>query len=147
MITYYKILEIDEDADSITIKKSYRILTKKYHPDLNPDDGEVEEKFKQVNQAYEVLGEPKSREKYDDMLRRSRGEKKSTQRNQEPETQEKNTEQESVKFRFDNNKEYFKDFWGFDPDTNEIIRDKIIKDKKKKKQSFGFEEFFNIKKK
>lgn len=62
---YYKILEVDESASQDEIKKSYRKLAKKYHPDLNPDNEEYEEKFKEANEAYEVLSDEEKRKKYD----------------------------------------------------------------------------------
>jgi len=54
---YYKILGIDKNATQEEIKKAYRKLAKKYHPDSNPGDKKAEEKFKEINEAYEVLGD------------------------------------------------------------------------------------------
>ena len=51
---YYEVLEIQKGASDDEIKKAYRKLAKKYHPDLNPDNKEAEMKFKEVNEAYEV---------------------------------------------------------------------------------------------
>ncbi len=62
---YYKILGIDKNASNADIKKSYRRLAKKYHPDLNPNDQKAQEKFKEINEAYEVLGDEDKRKKYD----------------------------------------------------------------------------------
>lgn len=62
---YYKILEIDKDASEEDIKRAYRKLAKKYHPDLNPDDEKAQEKFKEVNEAYEVLGDKEKKKQYD----------------------------------------------------------------------------------
>jgi len=62
---YYKILGVDKGASNAEIKKAYRKLAKKYHPDLNPNDNEAQEKFKDINEAYEVLGDEKKRKKYD----------------------------------------------------------------------------------
>ncbi len=53
---YYKILEVDKNASQDEIKRSFRRLAKKYHPDLHPNDKEAQEKFKEINEAYEVLG-------------------------------------------------------------------------------------------
>ena len=65
-MNYYEILEIDKDADSESIKKAYKKLAKKFHPDLNPDDIELsEEKFKEINEAYHVLIDDSERKKYD----------------------------------------------------------------------------------
>ncbi len=62
---YYKILEIDKNASVEDIKKAYRKLARKYHPDLNPNDTQAKKKFQQVNEANEVLSDPEKRKKYD----------------------------------------------------------------------------------
>lgn len=64
-IDYYKILEIDKNATEADIKKAYRKLARKYHPDLNPNDKEAEKKFKELNEANEVLSHSENRKKYD----------------------------------------------------------------------------------
>jgi curved DNA-binding protein len=65
-IDYYKILEVDKKATEAEIKKAYRKLARKYHPDLNPNDKEAERKFKEINEANEVLSHSDNRKKYDD---------------------------------------------------------------------------------
>ena len=62
---YYKILGIDKSATEADIKKAYRKMARKYHPDLNPNDKEAEKKFKEVNEANEVLSNAENRKKYD----------------------------------------------------------------------------------
>lgn len=64
-IDYYKVLGLSESATEKEIKSAYRKLARKYHPDLNPNDPEAEKKFKQVNEANEVLSDPEKRKKYD----------------------------------------------------------------------------------
>ncbi|MFV5702007.1 DnaJ C-terminal domain-containing protein [Flavobacterium sp. XS2P12] len=65
-IDYYKILEVDKKATEAEIKKAYRKLARKYHPDLNPNDKEAERKFKEINEANEVLSHAENRKKYDE---------------------------------------------------------------------------------
>ena len=64
-IDYYKILGLTKSASEAEIKKSYRKLARKYHPDLNPNDKVAEKKFKEINEANEVLSKPENRKKYD----------------------------------------------------------------------------------
>ena len=64
---YYKILGVDKKASQEEIKKAYRKLAVKYHPDKNPDNKEAEAKFKEANEANEVLGDPAKRKKYDEL--------------------------------------------------------------------------------
>ena len=62
---YYEVLGVDRGADDATLKKAYRKLAKKYHPDVNPGDAEAEKKFKEATEAYSVLSDPEKRKQYD----------------------------------------------------------------------------------
>lgn len=62
---YYEVLGIDRNADEAAIKKAYRALAKKYHPDMNPGDAEAEKKFKEASEAYAILSDPEKRRQYD----------------------------------------------------------------------------------
>jgi len=62
---YYEVLGVDKGADDAAIKKAYRQLAKKYHPDMNPGDQEAEKKFKEASEAYAVLSDPEKRRQYD----------------------------------------------------------------------------------
>jgi DnaJ-class molecular chaperone len=62
---YYKVLGVSKGASADDIKKAFRKLARKYHPDVNPGDKKAEEKFKEINEAYEVLSDPDKRRKYD----------------------------------------------------------------------------------
>src|SRR6478609_2079124 len=64
-IDYYKVLGLDKNATQEDIKKAYRKLARKHHPDLNPNDKEAQRKFQQLNEANEVLSDPEKRRKYD----------------------------------------------------------------------------------
>ncbi|WP_419034323.1 DnaJ C-terminal domain-containing protein [Dysgonomonas gadei] len=65
-IDYYSILGVSKAASADDIKKSYRKLARKYHPDINPNDEEAKRKFQQINEANEVLSDPEKRKKYDE---------------------------------------------------------------------------------
>lgn len=65
-IDYYSILGLDKKASADDIKKAYRKLARKYHPDVNPNDADAQKKFQQVNEANEVLSDPEKRKKYDE---------------------------------------------------------------------------------
>ncbi len=62
---YYEVLGVDKNADDAALKKAYRVLAKKYHPDVNPGNEEAEKKFKEASEAYAVLSDPEKRRKYD----------------------------------------------------------------------------------
>jgi molecular chaperone DnaJ len=62
---YYKALGVDKKASAEEIKKAYRKLARRYHPDRNPDDKQAEERFKEISQAHDVLGDPEKRKQYD----------------------------------------------------------------------------------
>jgi curved DNA-binding protein len=64
-IDYYQVLGVNKNATEEEIKKAYRKLARKYHPDLNPNDKEANKKFQQINEANEVLSDPEKRKKYD----------------------------------------------------------------------------------
>src|SRR5436190_8774559 len=66
---YYEILGVARSAKEVEIKKAYRKLARKYHPDLNPTNKQAEEKFKEIQEAYEVLGDAEKRSRYDQLGR------------------------------------------------------------------------------
>src|SRR5215210_2900119 len=65
---HYKVLGVDRKATADEIKKAYRKLARQYHPDKNPGDAKAEERFKQISQAHDVLGDPDKRKDYDRAL-------------------------------------------------------------------------------
>ncbi|MET4082223.1 curved DNA-binding protein [Pedobacter sp. UYP30] len=64
-VDYYKVLGLNKDATATDVKKGYRKLARKHHPDINPENAEAEKKFKEINEANEVLSDPEKRKKYD----------------------------------------------------------------------------------
>src|SRR5919107_5281973 len=65
-VDLYKVLEVSKEASQDEIRRSYRRLARKYHPDANPGDRAAEERFKEIQQAYEVLSNPEKRREYDE---------------------------------------------------------------------------------
>src|ERR671915_1310638 len=65
-VDLYKALEVSKEASQEEIRRSYRRLARKYHPDANPGDRQAEERFKEIQQAYEVLSNPEKRREYDE---------------------------------------------------------------------------------
>ena len=63
---YYEVLGVPKTADDATIKKAYRTLAKKYHPDTNAGNAEAEKRFKEISEAYAVLGDEEKKKLYDD---------------------------------------------------------------------------------
>ena len=68
MKNYYTVLGVRQTDSRETIQQAYRKLAKKYHPDLHPDDATVQSKFQNIGEAWETLGDPEKREKYDEIL-------------------------------------------------------------------------------
>lgn len=65
-IDYYKVLGVDSKASQADIRKAYRKLAKKYHPDVNSSDPNAKQRFQEINEANEVLSDPEKRKKYDE---------------------------------------------------------------------------------
>lgn len=81
---YYKELELERSASEEDIKKAFRRLARLYHPDANPNNPQAEERFKRISEAYEVLGDPTKRAKYDQLSRQTSGYQRSGGRQSAP---------------------------------------------------------------
>ena len=129
MKDYYKILEISINATNDDIKKAFRSLAKKYHPDRNVNDENALRKFQEVNEAYEVLSNEDSRKEYDKKI-------SSFKQSNSKETNSKNNNSSNEKKKYQDKSEsienlnkYFESFFGFNANTNDINKDKLKKQK------------------
>lgn len=124
---YYKILGVSKDADDEVIKKAFRKLAKKYHPDTNGGNAEAAQKFQEINEAYSVLGEEKKRKAYD--------EGRSGQRQQgNQKASEKSNQSAFTGFNAQNFKMNFGD----------MMFDELNKEKKEKAGSNGQVDFSDV---
>lgn len=137
MKDYYKILGVSKDANFSKIKKAYRKLVLKYHPDKNPDKEQADEKFKKIVEAYEVLSSKQSRKEYDKKL------KKEFVNNNKANKSTKHNKASSRDSRVDprNVEQAFEDFFGFNPETKEKVKKE--KSKKSKKDPMNTNKLFN----
>ena len=120
----YQILGVQPNSTEEEIKKAFRALAKKYHPDMHPDDATMEAKFKEINDAYAILSDSKKREKYD-LERNGQNQKK-----EEKQTKEKKGRAEQaqkVDLDFSQIHKNFEQFFGFDPKTKEVTKEEKLK--------------------
>ena len=138
---YYRILEIKEDADFSDIKKKYRKLAIKYHPDKNPGDDEAVKKFREITEAYEILGDEKKRKEYDNKRKFKNG--------------QKNKKNENLKNKnnfSDNNFSFGKEFFISESEMKEMFENSFNLNKMGKKKvemekeniKGRFENFFDM---
>ena len=125
MKNLYKVLGVDESASGAEIKKAYRKLAKKYHPDVNPYNQEAEKIFKEITEAYEIIGDETKREKYDRERKLNGQQRQQTQG--EPKTQgpfkghgQAETKRTAPNMGNMNFEGQFANFFGFDPHTKEM---------------------------
>lgn len=146
MKTYYEILEISPKASKDEIKAAFRKLAKKYHPDTNVNDKTLGEKFREINEAYSVLNDENSRKQYDDKLFKSKtGDKENDNAKKSTSNSKK---QSDMKSAMENLNIQFKDFFGFDANSNEVKEDILNSNAKNPiDTSEIFNSFFKQKKK
>ena len=145
MKDYYKILNLSVNANNDEIKKAFRSLAKKYHPDRNKDDKEALKKFQEVNEAYEVLSNEDSRKKYDQEMDKGSTNKETNSKNNKSDNSNKKYQDKGESI--ENLNKYFESFFGFDANSNNINKDKLKKENNPIDTSKMFESFFNIKRK
>lgn len=150
MKDYYKILNISMEANNDEIKKAFRSLAKKYHPDRNPDDKDALRKFQEVNEAYEVLSKENTRKKYDNEranFKNKNNNETDGRNNRNNRSNNQNRKYQDKGESIENLNKYFESFFGFNANTNDINKDKLKNEKNPIDTSKMFESFFNIKKK
>lgn len=147
MKDYYKILDIQVTATKDEIKKAFRTLAKKYHPDKNKDDENALRKFQDINEAYQVLSDEDSRKEYDKKLSNfNQNNNKKTSNNDNKSKNDKRTYRDKSD-SIENLNKYFESFFGFDANTSDIDKDKLNQKKNPIDTSNMFDSFFSIKKK
>ncbi|SFA80237.1 J domain-containing protein [Clostridium frigidicarnis] len=144
MKDYYKILELNKDASKDDIKSAFRKLAKKYHPDTNVDDKTLSAKFQEINEAYGVLRDEKSRKEYDEKLNnQSNNFKKSNKTKQKT----NNSNSSDMKSTMENLNKSFESFFGFNANTSDVNEETLNnKEKNPMDTSHIFNSFFNLKK-
>ena len=120
MKDYYKILQVERTASAEEIKKSFRKLAKKFHPDVNPNHKQAEVVFKELNEAYAILGDEEKKKEYDKRLlgageQREEGFSRKRQRTRQTTRQTKDIHEE-----FGNAGSIFESFFGFSPQGTEV---------------------------
>lgn len=111
---YYKILEVSQRATEEEIKTAYRKLAKQYHPDVHPGDSECERKFREINEAYGILGDAEKRKRYD-------AERKHiTQGKSAGQEKKREVKQDNGSVDFSSLQKSFESFFGFRPDDRDM---------------------------
>ena len=137
MENYYNILGVAQSANQDEIKKAFRNLAKKYHPDLHPNNTAIELKFKKINEAYEILKNEEKRKEYNKKL----GGKKDTK---PPKSQP--TKKAENEFNFSSMNNSFENFFGFEAKTGKITNENKLKNKNPLNTSDLFEKYMGFKK-
>jgi molecular chaperone DnaJ len=148
MKNYYEVLGVEKSATLEEIKKVYKKLAKKYHPDLNQGNKEAEQKFIEIKEAYDTLSDEDKRKSYDVKL--DGGSSDSTYQQEGRKKNTRSEPAEPAKFDFEEVERSFERFFGFNPRTNKVnIETEKQKEKKKNPldTTAAFEQFFGFKRK
>ncbi len=146
MENLYDILGVQQNAADAEIKKAFRALSKKYHPDVNPGNKKAEEKFRAVSEAYAILQDPQKRKEYDKKLE---GEKQSAYHKAANNKDIYSTEK-GTGFDFNNMDEQFARFFGFHPKSTDVNSEQFQRTEKTKTNPIDmtdlFEKYMGIRK-
>ena len=150
MKNYYEVLGVSRDATKDEIKKAYRVMAKKYHPDRNKDDNDAIKKFQDASEAYEVIGNEESRAEYDKKLDGFNSRKSQAgsgfRGKSEGDKSKTETTSKSSKSPYENLQDCFEGFFGFKPNSSKVDKDKMGKKSKNPiDTSAMFESFFSKK--
>lgn len=139
---WYDILGVSEQASEKEIKAAFRRISKENHPDGHPGDAVCEERFKAASEAYSILSDKEKRAEYDRALRKEGSVQRTRQKEAEQTVQPGMSE-----FDFQNINQSFADFFGFRPDTKEIVDESKLSPNQKNPLDAGalFEQFMGIK--
>lgn len=127
MENYYNVLGVSQTATEEELKSAYRKLAKRYHPDSHPNDAECEIRFREINEAYNVLGDPLKRKKYDEENCRNKSGEMSGQHKEQRE--QGGQKKGSSQVDFENIYRNFEQFFGFHPQTKEVTNEEKLKPK------------------
>lgn len=142
MNEFYCQLGVAPSATEDEIKRAYRKLAKQFHPDLHPNDAQAEARFKEINEAYEVLSDPEKRRKYDQAQRPA------TQQAAERQAQKKSRTPKGGPLDFSQMQGGFARFFGFDPQSGQVTDESKLSGKGQKNpldMSDLFEHFMGFK--
>ena len=150
MKNYYEVLGVSRDATKDEIKKAFRVMAKKYHPDKNKDDNDAIKKFQDASEAYEVIGNEESRAEYDKKLDGFNSRKSQAgpgfKGKSEGDKSKTETTSKSSKSPYENLQDCFEGFFGFKPNSSKVDKDKMGKKSKNPiDTSSMFESFFSKK--
>ena len=153
MMDPYQVLGVSRSASDEEIKKAYRMLAKKYHPDKNKDDSSAIKKFQEISEAYNVLGDEKARNEYDKKLESfsnkqnnsSAGFTNNKKTYSKNTAARKSTSQNMSEDKFNDLNKYFQNFFGFNAKNNDINKEKLSKKKNPIDTTDMFESFFRKK--
>lgn len=146
MKDYYKILQVDRTATPEEIKKSFRKLAKKFHPDVNKNNKKAEEVFKEINEAYRILSDENKKAEYDNTLfgKEERENRTGFQQNdfQNRPNRRRTAQHTASNINFQNTGSFFENFFGFNPNGTDSNKNNEYEKVRPMKTSEAYEHIF-----